>query len=980
MTNRMALSASLLMAALSGPSAFATSLYWDLNGATANTGTTSTGAWNGTNAFWNDNSTGTGGTPQAATTSADDLFFSSGSGYTSTGTVTISTTAAANSITFEEGTVTLAGTAVTLGAGGLKFNSGTGANTVSAPVTLTANSSFTNAATTTQTISGVVSGAFDLALSASSTGSLDVRGANTYSGTTTVSSGTVIGRNTASTNVLNAFGTGNLLLNGGTLAFKANGASNGSQNIVVGNSGVTMGSNAATIDVNNHSANTSNNINLNSLSLGTGQLNVTGGNSYALRVSGTTTLTGNATVNPTTANLSLVGVVGDGGNGFGITKIGTGTLTMAGANTYTGSTSVLGGTLALTTAAPSGSAGSLGNSTSAVLLGDTSGSVASALYMNGDFAIGRDIIVQGGNSGVATIGSQSVSVNSSTFSGGIALGSGGVGHDAAFTTGNFHTLNLTGVISGLGGISSTTGTSTSRVIISGNNTYSGGTTNNGVLVVNHNNGLGTGTVTLNGGALGATSAGITLANNQVWAGNFSGSVTSSQTLTTTGTNTISGGSRILNVNAGLNINGTITDNGNNYGLILKNSSTASTIALGGANTFGGGLTVSGTTGAALTVTTSTSTAAGSGQTTITNNSGSVLKLANALTVDSLNSGISNPTITGGSGYTNGTQNLIFTGGGGTGAAGTVTIGTTTSGVIASVTITNYGTGYTSAPTISLTSPGTGTGGAVTSTFGSSSVNLQSNTLTLAGTNASPATYTGVISGTNGNLIKSGNGTQILTGANTYTGSTTISGGILNISGTGSINSTSGVTVNGGELAYDSSTALNKAVTVSSGILSGIGSISGATTIQSGGTLAAGSNGVGTLTFSSTLSLAGTTLMEIASASSFDIVASSSSIAYGGTLTVNLLSGFTMSAGETYGLFTSATKTGDFTSISVAGTTLDAGNGYSATISGLTYTFVASNASGVLSVVAAVPEPSTYAAIMGAVALAGVVIRRRRRAA
>ena len=43
------------------------------------------------------------------------------------------------------------------------------------------------------------------------------------------------------------------------------------------------------------------------------------------------------------------------------------------------------------------------------------------------------------------------------------------------------------------------------------------------------------------------------------------------------------------------------------------------------------------------------------------------------------------------------------------------------------------------------------------------------------------TIAGIISGTN-NIIKSGNGTLVLSGINTYSGATTISAGTLNISG------------------------------------------------------------------------------------------------------------------------------------------------------------------------------------------------------
>jgi len=62
-------------------------------------------------------------------------------------------------------------------------------------------------------------------------------------------------------------------------------------------------------------------------------------------------------------------------------------------------------------------------------------------------------------------------------------------------------------------------------------------------------------------------------------------------------------------------------------------------------------------------------------------------------------GLTDPQITAaGSGGTDGTYNLIFTGGGGTGAAGTVTV---SGGVATSIALTSVGSGYTSAPAVSL---------------------------------------------------------------------------------------------------------------------------------------------------------------------------------------------------------------------------------------------------------------------------------------
>ena len=68
----------------------ATTLYWDLNQTVANSGTSATGAWNGSNQLWNTASTGTGGAPQGTTGVTDDLILSSGTGYTAGGAITLS--------------------------------------------------------------------------------------------------------------------------------------------------------------------------------------------------------------------------------------------------------------------------------------------------------------------------------------------------------------------------------------------------------------------------------------------------------------------------------------------------------------------------------------------------------------------------------------------------------------------------------------------------------------------------------------------------------------------------------------------------------------------------------------------------------------------------------------------------------------------------------------------------------------------------
>ncbi|MEK0450177.1 MAG: hypothetical protein RL088_2445 [Verrucomicrobiota bacterium] len=161
------------------------------------------------------------------------------------------------------------------------------------------------------TISGVISNGINtLSVNKSNTSVWDLSGANTYSGTTTVTAGTLIlsGTNT---------GTGATSIVGGTMRAGASGALNP-------NSAVTM-TDAATaiLDLNGFDGTIA------SLS-GGGTLggNVTLGN-------GTLT-TGDATSTSYSGNITGIG---------NVIKAGVGTFTLASAQSYTGSTSVNAGTL-----------------------------------------------------------------------------------------------------------------------------------------------------------------------------------------------------------------------------------------------------------------------------------------------------------------------------------------------------------------------------------------------------------------------------------------------------------------------------------------------------------------------------------------------------------------------------------------------------------------------------------------------------------
>lgn len=153
----------------------------------------------------------------------------------------------------------------------------------------------------------------------------------------------------------------------------------------------------------------------NSLTAGTVTTNATATNAVPFGLAaGGTTFAG-------TGSLTMSGVISDGA-GDALTKSGTGSLFLTGANTYSGITYILGGTLFVGADAPVGSAGAFGNGSSAVRLGDTSGSGdASLIVPSGNRTVSRAILVQAGNGGVMTIGSTQSS-GTVTFNGTITLG------------------------------------------------------------------------------------------------------------------------------------------------------------------------------------------------------------------------------------------------------------------------------------------------------------------------------------------------------------------------------------------------------------------------------------------------------------------------------------------------------------------------------------------------------------------------------
>jgi autotransporter-associated beta strand protein len=228
----------------------------------------------------------------------------------------------------------------------------------------------------------------------------------------------------------------------------------------------------------------------------------------------------------------------------------------------------------------------------------------------------------------------------------------------------------------------------------------------------------------------------------------------------------------------------------------------------------------------------------------------------------------------------------------------------------------------------VASLGNGSGGGTVTNSGAAAA-----TLTLGGASGT-RTFTGVIADgpSSGaiSLLKNGTAAAVLSGANNFRGSTTVSAGSLLVNerlGTGT------VTVNGGTFG-------------------GNGRLQGPVTIQAGGTLAPGDAGVGVFTISNSLTLAGTTLIELdkTGVATNDLVRGLSTVTYGGTLAVSCLGG-SLVLGDSFRIFDAASYSGTFSSLILPA--LDTGLEWD--ISGLT--------NGVLSIGPAPPQIASFTPVV-----------------
>src|SRR5262245_3675592 len=234
-----------------------------------------------------------------------------------------------------------------------------------------------------------------------------------------------------------------------------------------------------------------------------------------------------------------------GATGGGLIKIGTGTLTLSGANTYTGPTAVNAGTL---------QAGAVNAFSSASAFTVASGAIL-------DLAGFDQTVGSLAGAGNVTLGSATLTTN-------------GDGSDTTFS----------GTISGSGGLVKV---GEGTLTLWGNNSYTGGTlVNEGTLAVGSNTALGTGTLSLAGDTTLQTAAnGLTLANAIRLLGDATVD-TQSNTLTLSGS--ISGTGGLDKVGSGtLILTGVSTYTGDtnvNEGVLTVNGSLVSAVSVNSGGT------------------------------------------------------------------------------------------------------------------------------------------------------------------------------------------------------------------------------------------------------------------------------------------------------------------------------------------------------------------------------------------------------------
>jgi rhamnogalacturonan endolyase len=178
---------------------------------------------------------------------------------------------------------------------------------------------------------------------------------------------------------------------------------------------------------------------------------------------------------------------------------------------------------------------------------------------------------------------------------------------------------------------------------------------------------------------------------------------------------------------------------------------------------------------------------------------------------------------------------------------------------------------------------------------------------------------GTVSGT-GVLDKLGGGRLALTKAHTHSGATLIEFGTLALTDSGAIANSTGIVISGGALFDVSGAPASGYLSGVAKTLSGNGSVRGNFMVGANWTLAPGVNGISTLTFSNSLSLATglqgcTNIFEISTGPlTNDAAKIFGALTNGGTLIVTNIGAEELSSGDSFKLFSAASYNGSFAKV------------------------------------------------------------------